>query len=46
MDSTMTRKLVIDAFNAAVDKENPEDGLIFHSDRGVQYTSRMTIRIY
>ncbi len=36
MDSTMTRKLVIDAFNAAVDKENPEDGLIFHSDRGVQ----------
>lgn len=39
MDSTMTRKLVIDAFNAAVDKENPEEGIIFHSDRGVQYAS-------
>lgn len=39
MDLTMTRKLIIDAFNAAVDKENPEEGLIFHSDRGVQYAS-------
>nr|WP_279230905.1 IS3 family transposase [Clostridium tyrobutyricum] len=36
MDITMTRKLVMDAFNAAVDKENPKEGLIFHSDRGVQ----------
>lgn len=32
MDSTMTRKLIIDAFNATVDKENPDEGLIFHSD--------------
>lgn len=39
MDASMTRKLVIDAFNAAVNKENPEEGLIFHSDRGVQYAS-------
>lgn len=39
LDSTMTRKLVIDAFNTAINKENPEEGLIFHSDRGVQYTS-------
>lgn len=39
MDSTMTRKLIIDAFNAAVDKEKPDEGLIFHSDRGVQYAS-------
>ncbi|WP_147566848.1 IS3 family transposase [Clostridium tyrobutyricum] len=39
MDITMTRKLVMDAFNAAVDKENPKEGLIFHSDRGVQYAS-------
>ena len=37
MDETMTRNLVVDAFNTAVDKENPEEGLIFHSDRGVQY---------
>lgn len=34
MDSTMTRKLVIDAFNAAILKENPQEGFIFHSDRG------------
>lgn len=39
IDSTMTRKLVIDAFNTAINKENPEQGLIFHSDRGVQYAS-------
>jgi putative transposase len=39
LDSTMTRKFVIDAFNIAINKENPEEGLIFHSDRGVQYTS-------
>lgn len=39
MDTTMTRKLVIDAFNASVDKENHNEGLIFHSDRGVQYAS-------
>lgn len=39
MDSTMTRKLVIDAFNASILKENPDEGFIFHSDRGVQYAS-------
>lgn len=39
MDSTMTRKLIIDAFNAAINKEHPAEGLIFHSDRGVQYAS-------
>ncbi len=39
MDNTMTRKLVIVAFNAAVGKENLEEGLIFHSDRRVQYAS-------
>jgi putative transposase len=39
MDSTMTRKLVIDAFNTAILKEKPNDGFIFHSDRGVQYAS-------
>lgn len=33
LDSTMTRKLVIDAFNTAINKENLEEGLIFHSDR-------------
>lgn len=39
MDATMTRKLVIDAFNSAINKEHPKKGLIFHSDRGVQYAS-------
>lgn len=39
LDSTMTRKLVIDAFTTAINKENPDEGLIFHSDRGVQYAS-------
>lgn len=39
MDVTMTRKLVMDAFNAAVNKERPKEGLIFHSDRGAQYAS-------
>jgi putative transposase len=39
MDSTMTRKLVIDAFNSALLKERPAEGFIFHSDRGVQYAS-------
>lgn len=39
MNSTMTRSLVIDAFNAAIFKENPTVGFIFHSDRGVQYAS-------
>lgn len=38
-DSTMTRKLVIDAFNTTMLKENPDEGFIFHSDRGVQYAS-------
>lgn len=39
MDSTMTRKLVIDAFNSAMLKDRPAEGFIFHSDRGVQYAS-------
>lgn len=29
MDTTMTRKLVIDAFNDAVDKKHPNEGLTF-----------------
>ena len=35
----MTIKLVTDAFNSAILKENSEEGFIFHSDRGVQYAS-------
>ncbi len=29
-DSRMTKKLVIDAFTSAINKENPDKGLIFH----------------
>lgn len=39
IDSTMTEKLVIDAFKMAVDRRNIYPGLIVHSDRGVQYRS-------
>lgn len=35
----MSRKLVIYAFNSAILKDRPAQGFIFHSDRGVQYTS-------
>ena len=35
----LTRQLVIDAFNQAVGRRGPVRGLIFHSDRGVQYAS-------
>ena len=31
--------LVLDALNMAIRRQNPSKGLIFHPDRGVQYTS-------
>jgi len=36
----MKTSLLLKAFNQAVKKENPEAGLIFHSDRGSQYASK------
>ncbi len=39
MDSTMTKELVIQALNQAIGRERPFEGLIHHSDRGVQYAS-------
>ena len=33
-------KLVLDALHMAVKRQNPKKGLIFHSDRGVQYCSK------
>lgn len=36
----LTRQLVIDAFNQAVGRRGNVAGLIFHSDRGVQYASK------
>ena len=32
-------RLALEALNMAVKRQNPEKGLIFHSDRGVQYAS-------
>ena len=35
----MTQELTINALKQAVGRENPGDGLIFHSDRGSQYAA-------
>ncbi len=40
MDSTMTKQLCIDALKQAIGRQRPLKGLIHHSDRGVQYTSK------
>jgi transposase InsO family protein len=39
MNARMTSQLVCDAFQMAVTQRRPTPGLIFHSDRGSQYTS-------
>jgi putative transposase len=39
MDSTMTRKLVIEALKQAYWRHKPAAGVIHHSDRGCQYAS-------
>lgn len=39
IDSSMTERLVIDAFKMAVDRRDIKPGLVVHSDRGVQYRS-------
>src|SRR4030042_3549545 len=39
MQRRMTRQLVIDALEMAVDRRRPEPGLLCHSDRGSQYAS-------
>lgn len=41
MDKSMKTELVIKALNMALINRNPKKGLIFHSDRGVQYTSEL-----
>lgn len=38
MDTRMKDQLVIDALNQAVGKEQPQPGLIIHTDQGSQYT--------
>lgn len=36
----INENLVIDALDCAVNRENPPEGLMIHTDRGSQYTSR------
>lgn len=40
MSKQMTKELVIKAMQMAIRREAPEQGLIFHSDRGSQYCSK------
>ncbi len=35
----MRTDLITDALNMAITRRNPANGVIFHSDRGTQYTS-------
>jgi putative transposase len=39
MNSQITSELVISSLTMAIMYRNPEEGLLFHSDRGVQYVS-------
>ena len=39
MDTNMETQLIKRAFNMAVNSRKPKEGLIFHSDRGSQYSS-------
>lgn len=40
MSSGISEKLATSALNQAIGRENPSAGLIIHTDRGSQYTSR------
>ena len=40
MDTRIKESLVISAFNQAIGREHPEQGLLVHTDRGAQYTSK------
>ncbi len=39
IDENMKTSLIIDALEMSITNRNPNSGLIFHSDRGVQYAS-------
>jgi transposase InsO family protein len=46
MKDRLSRDLVISAFHMAYNARKPEDGFIFHSDRGVQYASKEFRRLH
>lgn len=49
MNQRCSAELVLDAFSMAIRNRKPESGIIFHSDRGSQYTSarfRNTLAYY
>lgn len=39
IDRQMPTSLILQALNAALGERNPQEGLMFHSDRGIQYAS-------
>lgn len=39
MNNTKTKELVIQALKQAIGREHPSEGLLHHSDRGVQFAS-------
>jgi len=41
MDSRITKELTADALSMAVMHRRPDEGLVFHSDRGVQYAAEL-----
>ena len=45
MQTTLSQQLVLDAFDMAYQRTQPEENVIFHSDRGSQYASRAFRRV-
>jgi len=43
MGDRMTKELIVKAMKMALTREKPKLGLIFHSDRGSQYCSNLSI---
>jgi len=45
MNERITKELVLEALEMAINRRKPARGLIFHSDRGSQYASHEFIRL-
>ena len=44
-DSEQAKQTALTAWKMAVKNRNIEEGLIFHSDRGVQYSSKKFVNV-